>query len=86
MSSQVNTIPTTTDAQARGDHFADGLFRILVTLAALLVVAALAGAALTMLYGGRQALDTFGLSFITSDVWDPGNLVFGARAAIAQDQ
>ena len=82
MSTQVTALPTPTDAQARSDQFADGLFRVLVALAALLVVVALAGAALTMLYGGRQALGTFGWSFVTSDVWDPGNLVFGARAAI----
>ena len=82
MSSPATTLVTADDARGSRDHFADGLFRVLVGLAALLVVAALTGAALTMLYGGRDALATFGWSFVTSDVWDPGNLVFGARAAI----
>jgi phosphate transport system permease protein len=82
MSSQAPTLPANADVQARNDRLADAVFRGLVILAALVVVAALTGAALTMLYGGRDALQTFGWSFITSDDWDPGNLVFGALAPI----
>ena len=70
------------DAMARGDQIKDNLFRYVVTVAGILVVAALGGAAFTMLYGGREAFDTFGLSFITSEVWDPAALVFGALAPI----
>ena len=70
------------DTMARGDQIKDNLFRYVVTVAGILVVAALGGAAFTMLYGGREAFDTFGLSFITSEVWDPAALVFGALAPI----
>ncbi len=82
MTSNTLSASLAADAMARGDQIKDNLFRYVVTVAGILVVAALGGAAFTMLYGGREAFDTFGLSFITSEVWDPAALVFGALAPI----
>lgn len=82
MTSDTLAASHSTDAMARSDQIKDSLFRYLVTLAGILVVAALGGAAFTMLYGGKEAFATFGLSFITSEVWDPAALVFGALAPI----
>ncbi|MCZ8166073.1 phosphate ABC transporter permease subunit PstC [Silanimonas sp.] len=70
------------DHLARGDARADRLFRWTVAAAGFFVLISLIGAALTMAWGGREAIGTFGWSFLTSDNWDPGNLVFGGLAPI----
>ena len=57
-------------------------FRWLVTGAGLLVLISLAAAALSMLWGGRQAFQKFGLSFLWSDAWDPVGQNFGALVPI----
>jgi len=82
MTSTATSLPDPSSAIARRDQVTDAVFRYGVTAAGMLVMAVLAGAALSMLYGGREAFQTFGLSFITSDVWDPAALVFGALAPI----
>ena len=43
---------------------------------------ALAGAALSMLWGGRETFATAGWGFFTSSTWDPGAREFGAAVAI----
>ena len=72
----------TLDHLARRDARADRLFRYSVAAAGLFVLISLIGAALTMAWGGREAIGTFGWSFLGSDNWDPGNLVFGGLAPI----
>ena len=64
------------------DHAADRGFRWLVTAAGLFVLAALAAAALSMLWGGRQALQAFGPGFFWSRAWDPVGRQFGALVPI----
>ncbi|MBS0193678.1 MAG: phosphate ABC transporter permease subunit PstC [Proteobacteria bacterium] len=56
----------------------DRLFRGLMFGCAALVLLALAGAAGATLWGGRQALSTFGWHFFTSTTWDVNNGQFGA--------
>ena len=73
---------TQLDQLARGDARADRMFRWSVAAAGLFVLAGLMGAALTMAWGGREAFATYGWSFLTSDNWDPGNLIFGGLAPI----
>lgn len=73
---------TRLDQSARTDARADRLFRLSVAAAGFFVLISLIGAALTMAWGGRDAFDTFGWAFISSDNWDPGNLVFGGLAPI----
>jgi phosphate transport system permease protein len=70
------------DRLARHDGRADRLFRWTVAAAGLFVLVALIGAAATMAWGGREAFATFGFGFVSTDNWDPGNLVFGGLAPI----
>ena len=49
---------------------------------AWLILIVLGGAALSMLWGGRQAFSTFGWKFLTSTAWDPVNKQFGALVPI----
>jgi len=76
------TAATYLDHLARGDARADRLFRWAVAASGLFVLISLVGAALTMAWGGREAFAAFGTDFLTSDNWDPGNLVFGGLAPI----
>lgn len=64
------------------DGRADLGFRWLVTGAGVLVLVSLAGAALSMLWGGRAAFEKFGISFLWRDVWDPVLQDFGALVPI----
>jgi phosphate transport system permease protein len=68
--------------QARRDARADFAFRSVLACAALLVLAALVGAALSMAWGGREAFATFGPGFLTSSNWDVGAREFGALVPI----
>ena len=79
MNATILPLAATHDAR---DQRADRGFRWLVTAAGLFVLAALAAAALSMLWGGRAAFEKFGLGFLWSDAWDPVNQVFGALVPI----
>ncbi len=60
----------------------DRVFYGLTAGSAWLVLILLAGAALSMLWGGRLAFQTFGLKFIYSAQWDAVNKNFGALVPI----
>ena len=60
----------------------DRLFRWVLTATVIFVLVALASAALSMLWGGRDALATQGLSFFYSTEWNPVENKFGALAPI----
>ncbi len=64
------------------DARADRAFRRVAGFCAALVMLAMLGAALSMLWGGREAFSTFGWRFITSTEWDPVNRHFGALVSI----
>jgi phosphate transport system permease protein len=72
------------DANRRNarDARADGLFKWIVAGAGFFVLLALAGAALSMLWGGREAFSTFGWRFLWSTDWDAVNHKFGALVPI----
>jgi len=72
------------DANRRNtrDARADGLFKWIVAGAGMFVLLALAGAALSMLWGGREAFSTFGINFLFSTDWDAVNHKFGALVPI----
>ncbi|MEO6688611.1 MAG: phosphate ABC transporter permease subunit PstC [Dokdonella sp.] len=72
------------DANRRNtrDARADNLFRWIVAAAGMLVLAALTGTALSMLWGGREAFGTFGFGFLFSTEWDAVNHQFGALVPI----
>ena len=71
--------PTTRDTR---DTRNDVVFRYVVAGTAMLVMVALAGAALSMLWGGRDVLASQGLSFFTSTEWNPVENRYGALVPI----
>jgi len=66
---------------ARG-QVGDTIFRIATAGGAWLVLALLAGVALAMAWGGRQAFATFGFGFLTSTDWNAVDGKFGALVPI----
>jgi phosphate transport system permease protein len=70
------------DTRDSRDARADRGFRWLVTGAGIFVLVALAAAALSMLWGGREAFQKFGLGFLWSTTWDPVGQQFGALVPI----
>jgi phosphate transport system permease protein len=76
------TIDSPAQRRSTRDARADGLFRWIVASAGLFVLLALLGAALSMLWGGREAFSTFGFGFLTSTDWDAVNHKFGALVPI----
>ncbi len=67
---------------ANRDSMVDGVFKALVATAAIFVLLALVGAAVSMLWGGRLAFETFGWQFLTTEEWDVGASKFGALVPI----
>lgn len=67
---------------AARDHRRDRVFRWVTATAAAFVLIALVGAMVVMFNGGRSALMTQGMPFVTTDFWDPANLVFHGLAPI----
>ena len=70
------------ERRARKDARFDAIFRWTVRGAGLFVLLTLAGVALTTLWGGREALSTFGFGFLTSSEWDTVGHKFGALAPV----
>ena len=64
------------------DTLVDALFRAIVSTAGIFVLVILIGAAVSMLWGGRLAFETFGLQFLTTEEWDVGASKFGALVPI----
>jgi len=71
------TIPRA-DRDARNDR----LFRSLLVATVVFVLLALGSAALSMLWGGRHALQVAGLDFFFSSEWNPVENRFGALVPI----
>ena len=70
------------EQRSRRDARHERLFRWLLKGCALIVLAALLGAAGATLWGGRDAFGTFGWHFLVSSEWDPGNDVYGALVPV----
>jgi len=66
----------------RRDARNDRLFRWLLASTVVFVLVALASAALSMLWGGRDVLASQGLSFFYSSEWNPVENKYGALAPI----
>ncbi|HJP98240.1 MAG TPA: phosphate ABC transporter permease subunit PstC [Rhodanobacteraceae bacterium] len=77
-----NVATSDSDCRIRADARHDAWFRWLLKACALLVLAALLGAALSTLWGGREVLFAHGLHFLTSDAWNPVTNDYGALAPI----
>lgn len=74
-----DTAPRTRDQR---DARADRWFRYALVATVVFVVLSLATAALAMLWGGRDALQSQGLSFFLSAEWNPVENRYGALAPI----
>jgi phosphate transport system permease protein len=72
----------TIERRSRADARHDRVFRLMLKSCALLVLAALLGAALSTLWGGREVLFGDGLHFLTSSDWNPVTNEYGALAPI----
>jgi phosphate transport system permease protein len=71
-------------AQALGRmKLGDEIFRVLTYAAAIIVLLLLAGVAVLLFFGAWPAFRQFGLSFLTTDVWNADREKFGAAAAIS---
>src|SRR5690606_15578014 len=75
----VTALPTPRD---RNDARNDRLFRYALIATVVFVLLALAGAALSMLWGGRQALQVTGLDFFFTADWNPVENRYGALVPI----
>jgi phosphate transport system permease protein len=71
-----------TERQQRRDHRNDRWFHGGVMACGLFVLVALLAAALSMLWGAREAFHTFGWHFIVSTDWDAVQKKFGALVPI----
>lgn len=70
------------ETRARTDARHDRIFHGALKSCALLVLAALLGAALSMLWGGREVLFQHGFHFLTSSSWNPVTDDYGALAPV----
>ncbi len=70
------------DLRSRRDQRHDRGFGYLLALAAFFVLVALAGAALSMLWGGREVLADQGIGFFFSSEWNPVENRYGALVPI----
>ena len=59
-------------------NYGDRVFKLILTLAAVLIPMLLAFLVYELWTGSRLAIDRFGLSFVTSSTWDPVAEEFGA--------
>ena len=69
-------------AVAKRDAYADRFFKYVFAGAGILVLVILLGAAVSRLWGGREAFSTFGFRFLISTEWDPVQGRFGALVPI----
>lgn len=76
------TRPAAGTRRDRADSRNDRLFRWVLGATVAVVVVALAGAALSMLWGGRHALEIMGLDFFFTADWNPVENRFGALVPI----
>ena len=74
--------PAGTRDRSAAETRQDAAFRGVLFAAAAVVLVVLGAAALSMLWGGRLAFQTFGWRFITSDEWDAVGRHFGAFVPI----
>ena len=78
----VSSTPPAVDGRDRKDARNERLFKATITLVAIFVLFSLAGAALSMLWGGRSVLQTQGAEFFFLSDWNPVENKYGALVPI----
>ena len=81
MSTAELTLPANPQRDRR-DTRNDRVFKAVLTLVAIFVLFSLAGAALSMLWGGRSVLASQGMDFFFSSDWNPVENKYGALVPI----
>ncbi|MGX5802748.1 phosphate ABC transporter permease subunit PstC [Bradyrhizobium sp. Arg314] len=72
----------TREATVRRFAFTDTVFRAATRASAILVLVLLGGVAISLIAGSWEALSKFGVSFLTTESWNPVTENFGALAPI----
>jgi len=72
----------TREATVRRFALTDMIFRTATRLSAILVLVLLGGVAISLIAGSWEALSKFGISFLTTESWNPVTESFGALAPI----
>ncbi|KQU90955.1 phosphate ABC transporter permease [Mesorhizobium sp. Root695] len=70
------------EATVRRFALTDAIFRAATRFSAILVLLILGGVAISLFVGSWQAMSTFGVSFLTTESWNPVTEKFGALAPI----
>jgi phosphate transport system permease protein len=70
------------EARVRRFALTDAIFRAATRFSAILVLLILGGVAISLFVGSWQAMSTFGVSFLTTESWNPVTEKFGALAPI----
>ncbi|WP_078757464.1 phosphate ABC transporter permease subunit PstC [Novilysobacter spongiicola] len=78
----MNTIVLPASTRDQKDARNDRVFRYALVATVVFVLVALAGAALSMLWGGRHALEASGLDFFFTADWNPVENRYGALVPI----
>jgi len=78
----VITAGTPTPMKSSNNALMDQLFKNLTRLFAFLVFVLLAAIMVSLIYGSRESLGTYGLSFLWTNDWDPVKQNFGAVVPI----
>ncbi len=78
----MNSVALPASTRDAADAYNDKLFRWLLTATAVFVLVTLAGAALSMLWGGRSVLASECLDFFFSADWNPVENKYGALVPI----
>jgi len=76
------TVLRSVEEHGRRQRTADRLFRLGTLFFALLVLALLGGVIVALIEGAWPALQTFGIGFVFTEVWNPVTEKFGALAPI----
>ena len=79
---RMNTIALPASTRDQKDARSDRVFRYALVATVVFVLVALAGAALSMLWGGRHALEASGLDFFFTADWNPVENRYGALVPI----
>jgi phosphate transport system permease protein len=70
-------------ARRAGEHArADGIFKLVTALCAVLILLVMAGILLELLRGSLPSIRAFGLSFLVSQQWNPVTRMFGAASSV----
>jgi len=66
------------EKRAKRSQLGDRIYRALLFVAGISVLVIIIGLGIELAVGSRESISKFGFSFLTTDTWNPGALIFGA--------